>query len=252
MNVNEAKNILLPYRPGTADAEDPQIAGALALAQRLPELARWLEQQDAHQAAVRARFRQISVPEGLKQQILSEQPARQLLPRHRPRLAVASALAAVLLMVAVAGVWRLCHPGANSLAAYRSQMIGLAQSGYCLDLLTNSPTEIRSYLAEHRVPSDLVLPAALQTAELVGCTVQGWQQTRVAMVCFRTGRPLPTTHSSDLWLFVVPRTSVQDAPEPGQRRFTTVNGLTTAVWVDGDKVYLLGTAGSESTLQQFL
>ena len=34
MNRDEAKNILLLYRPGTADAEDPQIAEALALAEQ--------------------------------------------------------------------------------------------------------------------------------------------------------------------------------------------------------------------------
>ena len=40
MNHDEARQILLLYRPGTADAEDPQIAEALALAKREPELAR--------------------------------------------------------------------------------------------------------------------------------------------------------------------------------------------------------------------
>ena len=34
VNPNEAKTILLLYRPGTADAEDPQIAAALALAKQ--------------------------------------------------------------------------------------------------------------------------------------------------------------------------------------------------------------------------
>ena len=66
MNRDEAKNFLLLYRPGTADADDPQIAGALALAKRDPELARWLEEHCARQEALRAKFREITVPEGLK------------------------------------------------------------------------------------------------------------------------------------------------------------------------------------------
>ena len=32
MNRDEAKTILLLYRPGTADADDPEFAAALALA----------------------------------------------------------------------------------------------------------------------------------------------------------------------------------------------------------------------------
>jgi len=49
MNHNEAKDILLLYRPGTADVADPQIAEALALAQRDAELARWFGEHCARQ-----------------------------------------------------------------------------------------------------------------------------------------------------------------------------------------------------------
>ena len=40
MNCDEAKTILLLYRPGTTDAEDAQTAEALALARSDPALAR--------------------------------------------------------------------------------------------------------------------------------------------------------------------------------------------------------------------
>ena len=38
MNRDEAKIILLLYRPGTADAGDPEVAEALTLAKNDPEL----------------------------------------------------------------------------------------------------------------------------------------------------------------------------------------------------------------------
>ena len=76
MNRDEAKTILLLYRPGTADADDPQIAEALALAKQDPELTRWLVEHCARQETLRAEFRQITVPAGLKEQIISEQAAR--------------------------------------------------------------------------------------------------------------------------------------------------------------------------------
>ena len=72
MNLNEAKTILLLYRPGTTDAEDPQIAEALALAKQSPELARWLAEQTARQTQLRGQFQQIPVPAGLQAQILAE------------------------------------------------------------------------------------------------------------------------------------------------------------------------------------
>ena len=84
MNRDEAKTILLLYRPGTADADDPQIAEALALAKQDPELARWLEEHCARQEALRAKFRQITVPAGLKEQIISEQAARSKPAFRRP------------------------------------------------------------------------------------------------------------------------------------------------------------------------
>ena len=72
------------------------------------------------------------------------------------------------------------------------------------------------------------------------------------MICFRTGKPLPPGQSSDLWLFVVDRAAVQNAPPSGPPQIKPVNQLITAVWTQGDKVYLLGTEGNEQILRQYL
>jgi hypothetical protein len=251
VNINEAKPILLLYRPGTADAEDPPVAEALALAKREPELARWLEEHCARQEALRAKIRQITVPAGLKEQIISEQAARERMIYWRPRLALA-AVVAIILLVSLATFWGPHRPSDDTLAIYRNQMVGLALRGYGMDLTTNDQALIRTYLAKNQAPSDYILPAALQKAAVTGCAVEGWQNVKVSMICFRTGRPLPPNQSSDLWLFVVERASLKDAPEAGQTRFVTANRLITAVWAQGDKVYLLGTEGDESALREFL
>ena len=114
------------------------------------------------------------------------------------------------------------------------------------------PPEIRAYFGKRQAPADYLLPAALQKAVVVGCAVTGWQDVKVSMICFRTGRPLPPDQSSDLWLFVVPRASLKDPPPAGPARLTSVNGLITAAWAEGDQVYLLGTQSSEAAIQQFL
>ena len=251
MTVHEAKTTLLLYRPGTADAEDPQIAGALALAKSDPELALWLEEHCARQEALRSKFRQITVPAGLKEQIISEQAVLQRRIYWRPRIAL-GAVAAAVLFAFLATFWLPRRPADDTLAIYQNQMVRIALNGYGMDLATADHTRIRAYLAQSRAPSDYVLPAALQKTTATGCAIEGWQKGKVSMICFRTGRPLPPDQSSDLWLFVVDRASLPDAPQNSQPRFAVVKGLATATWSQGDKVYLLGAEGDEATLQKFL
>ena len=258
MNSIEAKTILQLYRRGTADAADPQIAEALALAGGDPELGQWLEQYCARQFVLGAKLRQITVPAGLKEQIISEHAAsRRGMLQHRK---IEFALVAVILLFGALAIVQWTRRDAshrsvgpdNTLAVYRSQMTGIALRGYAMDLLTNNPTAVRAFLTEKQAPADFTLPAALQTATLAGCAVEGWQSGKVSMLCFRTGRPLPPEQASDLWLFVVDRSALKDAPTTNEPRFAVANQLVTAVWAEGDKVFLLETGGDESELRKFL
>jgi hypothetical protein len=254
VNHDEAKSILRLYRPGTADADDPQIAGALALAKRDPELARWLEEHCARQAALSAKFRQITPPAGLKEQIISEQAVFARRHSRREKMAALAAVAAIIVSLAMlASFWLPRRQAADdTLADYENQMVGVALRGYAMDLLTNAAAPIQAYFARRQAPADYVLPAGLHKAALAGCAVEGWQTTKVSMICFRTGKPLPPGQQSDLWLFVVDRATVKNAPPPGPPQIKPINQVITAVWTQGDKVYLLGTEGDAQTIQQFL
>lgn len=247
MTRDEAKDILRRYRPGTADAEDPQIAAALALAQGDPDLAGWLEQQGARHSVIGRQFRQIAVPAGLKEQILSEHAAQQKTFLRRPRLVLAAA-ATIMLLGMLALLIFSSRKREDTLAVYQQQMVSVALRGYAMDLTTNAPAPIRAYLAQNHAPADFVLPAALQQAALTGCAVEGWQNSKVAMICFRTTAAGP----SDLWLFVVARGAVPDAPANALPHFSRINRLTTATWTQGDKIYLLGTEADVRTLKQYL
>lgn len=251
MNATEAKEILKLFRRGTADADDPQIAEARALAQRDPELARWLEQHGARQLGLREKFRQIPVPDGLKEQILSEQAAQAKIisPRRTARFAAA---AVTFVAVALLAFWLRPKPSDDTLAIYQNRMAGVALRGYNMDLLTNDAASVRAYLAQQHAPADFILPAPLQKADVAGCAVQHWQGAKVAMICFRTGQPLAPGAQSDLWLFVVDRAAVKDAPGGNRPQFAKVNQFTTAMWIQGGKFYLLGAAGDEAMLRKFL
>ena len=73
MNTEEAKYVLLGYRPHTGEAPDPDTVEALELTKRDTDLGRWLAGHCARQDALRAKFRSIKAPAGLKEQIISEQ-----------------------------------------------------------------------------------------------------------------------------------------------------------------------------------
>ena len=251
MNRDEAKNILLLYRPGTADAADPQIAEALALAKYDPELTLWLDKICAQQDALREKFRRIPVPAGLKEQIISEQAAQAKIisfPRNLA-LATATAIAALIILTLF---WFRPHANDDTFAVYQNQMAGVALRGYTMDLATNNPAPIRAYLAQNGAPSDFGLPASLEKIEVTGCAIEGWQHAKVSMICFRTGRPLPSGQSSDLWLFVIDRAAMKNAPEENTRQFARVNKLMTATWTDGGKIYFLETEADEATLRTYL
>ena len=251
MNRDEAKNILLLLRHDTADAKDPQIAEALALAKRDPELAVWLEAHCARQLAVGEKFRQIAVPAGLKEQIISEQAASERRISRRQTLRFALAVV-ILLFGALAVFWFPHRAPDDTLAIYQNQMVSIALRGYGMDLVTNDPAQIRTFLAQKQAPSDYVLPAALQKAGVVGCAVEGWQNAKVSMICFRTGKILAPGEPSDLWLFVVDRTLVNGLSAGNLPQFSKVNRLVTATWTQGDKLYLLGTEGGEQAIRKFL
>lgn len=252
MNANVAKNILLLYRPGTADAEDPQIAMALRLAKSDPELGRWLEVHCARQQAIGEKFRQNTVPSGLKEQIISEQAASEKVKFWRTKYLLPLVTALVLLFVMLAFFWLPKHGQDDTLSIYQNQMVGIALRGYGMDLTTNDPAQIRSHLAQLQAPADYALPAALQKSVVVGCAVESWQNAKVSMICFRTGKPLPPGEPSDLWLFVVNRTALAVSHVGEIPQFSQVNRLITAIWTKGDKIYLLGTAGNEQSIKPYL
>ncbi len=257
MNVSEAKTCLMLYRPGTADAEDPQIAEALALAKTNPELAAWLEAHRAQQEALRAKFRQIAPPPGLKEQIISEHTAAS---RHtvstQPRMRYALVGAFLLVLLGTLAVFWFPRPPRpmpdNTFSVYQNDMVRVALGGYPMSLMTNDTAPVRAYLAQNHAPADFTLPANLSKTALTGCAVEEWQGANVALVCFRTGKPLPPGSGSDLWLFVVDRSAVKDAPAATTYQFGKVNRLITATWTDGSKLYFLGVEGEEPDIKQYL
>lgn len=248
MNQAEARSILQLYRPGTDNANDPQIAEALALARQDPELARWLEAHRTRQLALRDAFRQIPVPPGLKEQIGSEQAAFQRAKVIKRRLAVFAAAVSVLILL-LEIPWQRSSPPEDTLEVFQHSMMGVALRGYGMDLTTNDLPQIRSFLAKKLAPADFQLSDALQRANINGCAVEAWQNAKVSMVCFHTPQ---TADRNNLWLFVVDQGAVKTGNLTSSPTVQTIHRLITATWIKDGKLYLLGAEGNEADLRPYL
>lgn len=253
MTALQAKQILLAYRPWTDDARDPEVAAAIAFCGQDAELSKWLEQHCALQISIRDQFRAVAIPDGLKQQIISEHRSLASVPRWR-RPAVLTTVGITALLIAVTALWFNLPRTSDqdvSFAAYRNRMVRTAVRIYGMDLETNNVAQIRAYLAQRQAPADYVLPRNLEPAETVGCGALSWQGKPVAMVCFRTGKPLAPGSKSDLFLFVIDQKDLASPPQLDAPVFANVSTLATASWSAGGKVYVLA-ATDESDLRQRL
>jgi hypothetical protein len=254
MNRDEAKQRLMIYRPETADAADPQVAEALALAGSDAELSQWLAEHCARQNSLREKFRQVSVPDGLMEQIVSEQAAQQRMlinPRRFKQIAGVTAVVVTMLLLGLFWLTR-GNQADDTLAIFKKQMASYALRIYAMDLQTADAGQVRDYFKQHQSPADYTLSGPLQHAILTGCAIEGWHSTKVSMICFSTGKQLAPGTQGDLWLFIADQASVKNAPPDSTPQFSQVNRLVTATWAQDGKVYLLGTTADESVLRKFL
>jgi hypothetical protein len=232
------------YRPGVDDANDPLVTEALAQSHRDLNLARWLEQQQAIDAALGRKFKQIPVPEGLEQEILAERKiVRPAIWWQRPVLLVAAAAAVVLAVVA--GYWWR-QPGPQNFGSYRQTMASLVSGDYKMMLETNDLNAVRQFLAANHSPADYVLTAEMQKLPAEGCALINWHGRPVSLVCLDRGA------DNDLFLFVVNRSALTDPPTDPTPQFARVGQMTTASWTIGDTSYVLASKGSEDDLRKFL
>jgi hypothetical protein len=244
MDSHQAKQVLALYRPGSVDASDPEVAEALDEARRNPELGRWFAQHCAFQASVRAGFRTIGVPEGLKERLLAG-PGPRVIQVWWRKPAMLGAAAAMVALIALAGFW--FRPQEDmGFSAYRDRMVRTALRGYRMDLLTNDLTQIREFLAKSRTHADYVLAPGLEKLPGEGCAVLGWQGQPVAMICFDLG------NKQELYLFVINRSALPNAPPTKTPEFVKVNKLITASWSAGDKVYILAGQGDQNSIAKHL
>jgi hypothetical protein len=247
VNHSEAKQILLLYRPGTADASDPQMVEALALAGRDPELGRWLEEHRAFQKAMRAKFHQIEVPAHLRTSLLIQGAVRSqmIAPQAWWRSPVwLAAAAVVVLLLGLVGVW-LIPRAPDRFANYQARMVSQALREYRMDLVTNDMQQIRQFMAQRGAPADYEVSQGLDRLQLTGGGLLTWRSHPVSMVCFDRG------DKQMLFLFVMKRSALKDPP-PKTPQLAKVREMATASWTRGDNIYILAGPEEADFVRKYL
>jgi hypothetical protein len=254
MSREEAKLILAMYRPWADNVDAPEFAEVMAVVNHDPELRAWFKQHCAAQAAIRSSLKRITVPAGLKEQIISEHRAAQAAERWKRRSLVAGVAGVVALLVIVGVIFSgpANAPAEMSFKAFSTRMVKSVRGIYQMDLETSDPGAITNYLAQQQARADYQLPPALAQATSTGCGVLRWQGQRVSMVCFHSGQPLPPGEKTDLFLFVIPSGTATAAPASDKPQLGHVNTFTTASWTRQGLTYLLATPGDEKFLSKFL
>ena len=244
MDRQSAKEILACYRPGRDDPADPAFGEALEQARRDPELAHWLAQQTAFDAVVSETLRDLPVPANLRKQILAHVSAPPIARAWWRQPAFRAAAVALVALATLAGVWLANQP--DTFDAYRQQMAALVSGDYDMNLKSTDLKEIRQYLASRGWPSDYALTPAMQRLEAEGGSVIKWHGKKISLVCVQAG------DDKDLFLFVVPRSTLPDAPATETPQFASVDGMMTAAWSVGEQLYLLASHADEKLLRSYL
>jgi hypothetical protein len=222
---------------------DAEMRQALALVDRDAELARWFEQQQKADGAIRARLRETPVPADLKRRILAEQKVMRVDFGWPNTMLIAAAAAVVVL--GMIGLWVYRGRAVNGLSAYRTSMVQHVSSGYNMYIKASSFDELRQVLAQRSWPTDFAVPDSLRNVTVIGGGAVQWNGHKVDLACMRAD-------NRGLWLFVVEKTAVRNPPATAAPQVETVDPMATAVWSQDGNTYLLVVQGDQQSLKKYL
>jgi hypothetical protein len=243
VNPQQARQILLACRPGTADEADPDVRAALALVARDTALAAWWHQQRQVHAALRWRFRESPVPAELQADILAAERI-SVFPWWRSAKVRALALAAALVGLLTVLLWPPA-PKVETLEQFRERMVRTVIREYRMDITTAVESDIRDFLRANQGHPEFQLRGAVGEVPLFGAGRLSWRGKPVSMICLER-RP-----NVLMYLFVIERSAL-DVPPGELPEFVEVVNRATASWAAGNLVYVLASEAGAEDLRTLL
>jgi hypothetical protein len=187
----------------------------------------------------------ITVPPHLKANLLALRKIVRPVPWRFQPVKLAAA-AAVVFLIGLSAFLLLPQKPAQ-LASFREKMVrySMREPGH-VTFASHDITKIQQWLRDRGVDASFELPGGLQVKSAHGCRVIDWNGRKASMICF----VLATGEHLDF--FVMDRTGLPDPPENGAPQFASADGLMTATWTKGGKVYLLTSDGDKNSFQKLL
>ncbi len=157
-----------------------------------------------------------------------------------------AAAAAVVIALGVLTMWMSLQNARNGLEAYRTDMVRYVASSYSSAFIkATNFDELRQVLAAKKWPTDFVVPDRLKSVTVIGGSAVEWNGHKVALACMKDGR-------RGLWLFVIEKSALRDAPKTETPQVKEVESAPTAAWSQDGKAYLFTVQGDEAFLKKYL
>lgn len=261
MSNNEAKFILRAYRPSGRDAGDPAMAEALKQARHDPALGAWFAREQAHDAAVAAKLREVAPPAGLRAAILagatmSEQKTGAVAGKTRTQawwrqpvwLAVAAAVAVVLSVL----TWKRLTPAGG--ATLEEFAVNNVDKGFRLQKHSADVAVLKTWLSGQRGPLPEALPAKFAELRALGCRTLDFKGRDVSLLCFERGGKefhVFVARLEDGWRGTGAGAGESEASGP---RFSeeAKSGLVTVTWIDAKNRYVVVSDAGMAALKGLL
>jgi hypothetical protein len=258
MDNEQAKFLLSACQPSGVDADRPEIADALAQAQRDPELAEWLKRERDSDAAIAHQLRAIEPPTTLRAQLIAGGRASR---RARNWRAWRSnlGLAATIALAAAVGWWGHSqsrfpssqrgspHTSPGSLRDWQERCVGVfANAFFQLDFERPAYEPLSRYLAGRDAPVAGALPFNTAIVRALGCKVLEWRGAKVSLTCFRTDT------GELVHLFVAPRSVFTDDALPTGPLRTQVGAYATVTWSRGELAFMVASQLPAEQLERTL
>ena len=206
MTVQQAKEVLAVYRPGTEDEADPIFTEALALLRSDASLKKWFDESVVFDRELRRALGRVAAPPDLLDTILAQH--KIIRPNHwwQRKLTGREMAAAAIIMLALtlAGFWIMQRP--VQFADFRREIADQSWgSSPHVEVKANDLSQVRQFLSAQDVSTNFALPPTLAHSELRGCSVMHWRGRRIPVLCFNA-------EGKHLHLLVAERNLFPDAP----------------------------------------
>ena len=244
MTNEDAKFILRAYRPDGSDAADPMFAEALVHARTDPVLGAWLQREQALDAGVAAKLREVPVPAGLRASILAGAQVSAA-PRRRTAFPGWVWAAAALFVVTAIGGWLVVGRSGDRLNAAEIARLAMAdvEGPHTGARHDSTPGSLAAWLSApgHRVSA---FPADAERLRREGCRVVRLAGRDVFEICFE--------RSGGFHLYVMPRKGLRIQSEDLSPVFRAEGQLASVTWGDARFAYVLVSETGLDALRRVL